>query len=147
MKLYKRFTKLIVTMLVAIIICGTSIDTVFAADANSQEDYGISPCYTYTSYVSTSLTISGGDAICNTYAEGFDSTTKITITQTLQRKSGGSWVDVWSWTNTKYNWYYNYTNYHYPLTKGTTYRVKSCVKVYSGSNYETIYSYSGSQTY
>ena len=149
MKLYKDFTKIVVAMLVSVMVCSLPSHTVLAADANNSEDeYGVSPCYTYTSYTSTSFSISNGDAICNTYAEGYrSSTTKITITQTLQKKSGSSWVDVWSWTNTEYYWYYSYTNYHYPLTKGATYRVKSCIKVYEGSNYETIYTYSGERTY
>jgi len=149
MKLYKKFAKVIVAVFVAMLVCGTSMYTVHAADKNSQEeDYGISPCYSYTSSIITGLSISDGDAICTTSVTGFYSTTtKITITQTLQRKSGSSWVDVWSWTNTKNYWNYDYVNYYYPLTKGATYRVKSCSKVYSGSSYETIYSYSGERTY
>lgn len=148
MKYLKKYARIIV-VLVAILVLGTPVYESNAADTNNnEEDYGISPCYSYTSYVSTALSISNGDAICTTSAAGMNtSISKITITQTLQRKSGSSWVDVWSWTNTKNYWYYDYTNYHYPLTKGATYRVKSIVKVYVGSNYETIYSYSGEKTY
>ena len=148
MKLYKKISKVMVLMLVAIMICVSPVYTANAADSNTKDDYGVSPCYSYTSSITTGLSISGGDAICNTYVEGYyGSTSKITITQTLQRKSGSSWVDVWSWTNTEYYWYYSYTNYYYPLTKGATYRVKSCIKVYQGSSYETIYTYSGERTY
>ena len=117
MKLYKKISKVMVLMLVAIMICVSPVYTANAADSNTKDDYGVSPCYSYTSSITTGLSISGGDAICNTYVEGYyGSTSKITITQTLQRKSGSSWVDVWSWTNTEYYWYYSYTNYYYPLT-------------------------------
>lgn len=147
MKLLKKSKKIVLALLVAVLMCGLPDTAVFAAEVQ-EDEYGVSPCYTYTSLVDTVLKISDGDAICSTSVYGKNaSITKITITQTLQKKSGSSWIDVWSWTNTNYSWNYDYTNYHYPLTKGTTYRVKSYVKVYSGSNYETIYSYSGSVTY
>lgn len=148
MKLFRLPKKLLYVMLVVLVLSVVPAYTSNAANKSSEEDYGVSPCYSYTSTITTSLSISDGDAICNTYVAGYySSTSKITITQTLQRKSGSSWVDVRSWTNTKYSWYYDYTNYYYPLTKGATYRVKSCVKVYEGSNYETIYTYSGERTY
>ncbi len=149
MKLLKKSKKIVLAILATFLMCCTPEIVACAAEPDNQEDeYGVSPCYLYTSAVETSLTYTNGSAKCVTFVAGNQSSvTKITITQTLQKKSGSSWIDVWSWTNTNYSWYYDYTNYHYPLTKGTTYRVKSYVKVYSGSNYETIYGYSGSQTY
>lgn len=149
MKLFKKSKKIVLALLVAILMCGMPEISVSAAEPDNQEDeYGISPCYSYIYSVGSGLTISNGDAICVTTIKGVNGVaTKITVTQTLQKKSGSSWVDVWSWTNTVYDYSYLYKNYHYPLTKGTTYRVKSYVKVYSGSNYESIYSYSDSVTY
>lgn len=109
-----------------------------------KEEEEASPYFSYTSNVSTSLGITSDDsAYCQTSVYGYSAVaTKITVTQTLQKKSGSSWVKVWSWTNTNYNWYYEYINYYFPLVAGTTYRVKSEIKVYSGTSYETIYSYS-----
>ena len=149
MKLLKKSKKIVLALLVAILMCGMPEISVCAAEPDNQEDeYGVSPCYSYTSSIYSGLTISDGDAICSTSIKGYNSVvTKITVTQTLQKKSGSSWVDVWSWTNTVYDYRYTYTNYHYPLTKGTTYRVKAYVKVYAGSNYESMYSYSDSATY
>lgn len=113
-----------------------------------KEEEEISPMFQYTSNVSTGCSIVDGDAICRTSVYGYsDTATKITVTQTLQKKSGSSWVKVWGWSNTVNNWYYEYVNYHYPLTAGTTYRVKSVVKVYSGTNYETITNYSAERYY
>lgn len=145
----RKFKKTIVALFAVLAICGMTIyipEASYKAAVNN--DYEISPCYLYTQSIISSINISDGDAVCLTSVRGYSATaTKITITQTLQRKSGNLWFDVWSWTNTTSNWYYDYVNYYYPLTKGTTYRVKSCIKVYSGSKYETIYSYSGETTY
>ena len=136
-----RSLRVVVAMVIALSVL-INITPVESRAAIKEEEE-VSPLFSYTSSVSTSLGIVDGDAICRTSVYGYSAVaTKVTITQTLQKKSGSSWVKVWSWTNTNYNWYYEYVNYHYPLTAGTTYRVKSEIKVYSGTSYETIYSYS-----
>ncbi len=149
MKIFRYVKMIAIIFSMAMLISNMPVCTSYAAEKiDEQQDDGVSPCYSYTGYVTTTLFFVDGSAMCDTYVEGFyNLTTKITITQTLQRKSGSSWVDVWSWTNTENYWYYSYTNYNYPLIDGATYRVKSYIKTYSGSSYETIYSYSSEKTY
>ena len=100
--------------------------------------------YQYTSRLSSDLTFSGKTATCNSTVYGFSGiTTKIVITQTLQRQSSSSWTYVTSWSKTFNSWYGFYGNTRSSLSSGT-YRLKTVAKVYSGSNYETITIYSSS---
>lgn len=142
-----RSLRVVVAMMLALFML-INITPVESRAAIKEEEEA-SPYFSYTSSVSTSLAFTSDDsAYCQTSVYGYSAVaTKITVTQTLQKKSGSSWVKVWSWTNTNYNWYYEYVNYYFPLEVGATYRVKSEIKVYSGTSYETIYSYSQERYY
>lgn len=98
--------------------------------------------YAVNCSVDVSLYFYGKDAYCTTSASG-SKITKIKITQTLQKKKGGSWVDKTSWSNT-----FNGCTAFYSTSKSSvasgTYRVKTVVKVYNGGSCETITKYSGS---
>ncbi|MBR1864152.1 MAG: hypothetical protein IJ806_08720 [Ruminococcus sp.] len=97
--------------------------------------------YSYTSSATIGFGIVNKQATCDCSLIGYSgTTTKITVTQTLQRKDGNSWYDVTSWSDTFYNWYCNFANTT-TLPSGT-YRHKTVFKVYSGSSYETITLYS-----
>lgn len=63
------------------------------------EGAGITPRYTYTGSITVDLSFSGGTAICSgsvTPAASYGST----ITVTLYRQEGSSWVYVTSWRGT-----------------------------------------------
>ena len=99
--------------------------------------------YVYTRSANSSLYFSGKTAYCSSSVYGYSgTTTKIVVNQYLQKKSGSSWSNVWSWHYTFNTWYCNYDNSRSSLASGT-YRVKTVAKVYSGSNYETVTTYSG----
>ncbi|WP_410068679.1 hypothetical protein [Ruminococcus sp.] len=88
------------------------------------------------------MSISNKTATCKSTVRGISgTTTKIVITQTLQKKNGSSWNKYSSWTKTFNSWYAIYSNSKESLSSGT-YRVKTVAKVYNGSAYETITIYS-----
>lgn len=126
-----------IVMTVVAVVCLSG--TVFAQE--------VSICNLYTSSCSSTLTVSGTTAKYISQATGYrNETTKIVITQTLQKKtSTGSWnkVSSWSETDTGYKGYA--TNSKSGLSKGT-YRLKTVFKVYAGSNYETLTKYSSNKT-
>ena len=123
--------------------------TVFSGMAVSAEeldpfvpDEPIIEEYSYTNSAYSSLYFSGKTAYCSSSVYGYSgTTTKIVVNQYLQKKSGSSWSNVWSWHYTFNSWYCNYDNSRSSLASGT-YRVKTVAKVYSGSNYETVTTYS-----
>ncbi|MCX4374896.1 MAG: hypothetical protein OSJ61_01865 [Lachnospiraceae bacterium] len=100
---------------------------------------GVSLYTTYLYTCSSTLTISGTTATCLSKATGYyGETTKITISQTLQKKtSSGDWEYVDSWSETDDGYIGSATNYKYNLSNGT-YRLKSVFTVYAGNNSETI---------
>lgn len=116
----------------------------FSSVASAAE---ITPYWLYTNTYSSELSISGTTATCTSKVTGYSGiTTKIVITQTLQKKnSSGKWEKVTSWETTVNSFKASVTNYAYNLSKGT-YRLKSVFKVYSGSDYETITKYSSEKT-
>ncbi len=114
----------------------------FVISVNAQNpDYSVMPCYEYTKENEEILTISNGTATCISKLIGFaGTTTKIEITMTLEKKTLWWWSEEESWSQT-------YNNYRGTLTKthsvgSGTYRVKAVYVVYSGTQSETITSYS-----
>lgn len=102
--------------------------------------------YSYTHTISSGLAISNKTAYCSSSVVGYyGTTTKIIVTQTLQKKAGASWTGTSTWTKTFNSWYANYDNTKSSLIGGT-YRLKTVAKVYKGSNYETITVYSYERT-
>ena len=100
---------------------------------------GISLHTTYLMTCSSTLTISGTTATCDSNATGYyGETTKIAISQTLQKKtSDEKWEYVDSWSETDQGYKGSATNYKYNLSSGT-YRLKSVFTVYAGNDSETI---------
>lgn len=111
----------------------------------SANDISLHTTYLYN--CSSTLTISGTTATCTSKATGYyGETTKITISQTLQKKnSSGDWEYVDSWSETDQGYKGSATNYKYNLSSGT-YRLKSVFTVYAGSDSETVEKYSFEET-
>ena len=135
--------KLIAVVLAAVTMLSSNIIMASAEPIiDSPIDEIVTEEYQYTSRLGSNLTFSGKTATCNSTVYGFsNTTTKIVITQTLQRQSGSSWYSVASWSKTFNSWYGFYGNTKSSLSSGI-YRLKTVAKVYSGSNYETITIYS-----
>ena len=129
---YKRIVSLITILVIGMI---GLFDNVSAEE--------VSPYLLYTDTYSSTLTISGTTATCKSKCTGYaGETTRITITQTLQKKnSSGEWYSVTGWVKTVNKYVGSATNYSYNLSSGK-YRLKSVFTVYAGSKYETVTKYS-----
>ena len=138
----KRTLALILTIA---IMCGLSTSALaLERSVNNQNEAGL--YYLYTNNVSSTISISSKTATCRSTVVGQSGvTTKIVITQRLQKKVDGSWTNVKSWTNT-----YNQTSAVFINTKASlasgTYRTRTIAKVYKGTAYETIYANSVTTT-
>ncbi len=139
--------KKITSFFLAATLCLT-VWTIPVSAASLSKDIGIvTPFFlNYTSYCMSCISIVNGTAECTSLASGYQNeTTKIYIEQTLQRRGTYGWVNEQTWTSTTYSYYASLSNYKYNVTSGT-YRVKSFFKVYSGTDYETITTYSSEST-
>lgn len=123
----------------------------FGTIANAQEittdaTGEIQPYYSYTSNHVADIVISNGQAICESTITGYSgTTTKVTITMYLEKKTLWWWSTETSWTGT-------FNSYRGVLSKshavgGGTYRVKAVYVAYSGSKSETITGYSSEVKY
>ncbi len=121
-----------------------SAETVFAADL---ADSVVTPRYLYTDRVSSKIGVTSNTATLTSTITGISgTTTKIVVTQTLQIKDGNQWRKCTSWARTYNTYKCTFTN-NYTLSASGTYRTMTEAKVYSGSNYETVYAYSTTATY
>ena len=133
--MFKRLISLIITIVSAFTLLCFSV---------SAEEAGLMYLYTYS--CSSYLTISGSTATCKSSLKGYyGTTTKIEVTQTLQVKDGNHWRTSQSWTATYNSYTCDFVNTR-TVYSGNTYRVKSEYKVYAGTSYETVYSYSTTKT-
>lgn len=117
---------------------------VCACADDTDTNYGdqISLQYSYTQKVYSGISKSGNTVSCQSRVTGISGiTTKITITQEIQKKSGTSWSSINGRGTTVFTSYANFS-YSYSNLASGAYRVKTIAKVYSGSNYETITAYS-----
>lgn len=130
--------KKILSCLLALLIC-CSIGSISSSAAVIPDGGIASPCYVYTNSIASTLGISSGEASCRTTIYGISSTTtKIVVTQILEKKDGNSWSEVKKWSDITYNsWWCNCTN-SYTVTESGTYRLRSEAKVYSDSKYENV---------
>lgn len=138
MKKNKPIYLLLSVMLALGIICG-NFSTAFATD---DMESGISPKMSYISTISPYLSISGTMASLSCEVRGISgTTTKITVTGTLQRYVSGSWVNVSSTAQTEEYYRMTYSR-NTSVASGYSYRAKYTVKAYAGSAYEirTVYS-------
>lgn len=115
---------------------------VSAQSVQEENNQQIQPRWSYTSFTAQNIYISNGQIACHGEAEGYPgTTTKVTITLYLQKKTLFWWSDEEEWS-------FTYQNYRGSLTGKTsmpesgTYRTKAVYTVYSGSSSETITGYS-----
>lgn len=133
--MFKRLISLIITIVSAFTLLCFSV---------SAEEAGL--IYLYTNRAASYLTISGSTATCKSSLKGYyGTTTKIEVTQTLQVKDGNHWRTSQSWMATYNSYTCDFVNTR-TVYSGNTYRVKSEYKVYAGTSYETVYSYSTTKT-
>lgn len=131
--------KKIISCLVALLIC-CSVGYISPSAAVIPGGDIATPQYSYTNSITTSFGITSGKASCMTTIYGISGTTsKIVVTQHLQKKNGNSWdnEDVMTWTDTVENWY-AYISHSYTITESGTYRLYSEATVYSGSKSEVV---------
>ena len=130
--------KKIISCLVAILMC-SSFGNVSVSAAVIPDGGVASPCYDYTDQLTTTLSISSSkEASCRTTIYGISgTTTKIVVTQYLEKKNGKSWDEVTHWTKTFNSWWCNCTN-SYTITESGTYRLRTEAKVYCGSKSEDV---------
>ncbi len=135
-------------LLACAMLVGTA-PAVFAetVSAASLADSVVTPRYIYTDDASSKISITSNTAACTSQITGISgTTTKIVVTQTLQIKDGSQWRKCTSWTQTYNTYKCTFTN-NYTLSASGTYRTMTEAKVYSGSNYETVYAYSTTAAY
>ena len=134
--------KLISTVLTIVMIFCLGISAYAEPKLQNPVNNDIAVYYLYTDSVSSTISISNKTATCKSLVYGVaGTTTKIEVTQTLQKKNGNSWDKVSNWNKTYNTWLCNYVNSKSSLSGGT-YRVKTVAKVYSSTKYETVTSYS-----
>lgn len=143
--------KIVPIILAAVLAVSSSFSTIGAAHIDETDMIGgttVSPCFMYTNSIETGLSIYNNIANCTSDVYGDSSTvTKITVIQTLQVLDGNQWRYCDSWTKTVEKPYCLFANASYTMKASGTYRTKTEAKVYSGENYETVYSYSASVVY
>ena len=133
--MFKRLISLIITIVSAFTLLCFSV---------SAEEAGL--IYLYTNRAASYLTISGSTATCKSSLKGYyGTTTKIEVTQTVQVKDGNHCRTLQSWMATCNSYTCDFVNTR-TVYSGNTYRVKSEYKVYAGTSYETVYSYSTTKT-
>lgn len=131
--------KKIISCLVALLMC-CSIGGISLSAAVIPDGGIASPCYDYTDRLTTTLSISSSkEASCRTTIYGIPgTTTKIVVTQYLEKKNGNSWDEVKKWADIPFDdWWCNCTN-SYTVTESGTYRLRTEAKVYSNSKYENV---------
>lgn len=130
-----------------IMIVFLAITTIlFMCSFASDDDPNNNTDYLYTNNCYSALNITGLNGECVSHLYGYGGiTTKIIVKQYLQVRDGNRWRTAKDWTKTYYNYYCDFIN-NRTLYTGNTYRVYTEFKVYSGSNYETINTYSTSHT-
>lgn len=119
------------------------------ASAETNDDYGVAPCYNYASSVGSYLVITDGNTgVCESTARCIEGVTKITMVQTIEKHWAlGIFVriDNGSWTTTSYSNEATVTNRKYNLESGT-YRMVTDFTIYYGDQTETITIYSTEKT-
>ena len=98
--------------------------------------------YTYLHSINPILSISNRTAAISGTIKGYSNVTKITYEVTLQVKDGSSWRYVDSWNGSQMASSATYSYSKSGLISGNTYRTKTVVTIYSGSNSETVTAYS-----
>lgn len=108
----------------------------------------ISPQYTYTSVIKSTLNVFGGTASASGSITPKPSNCRTFVKVNLQKKENGSWITIASWTESNESGVSSVRGSK-ALTKGITYRAYTIGKVYdsSGSLLETAYKASKTYSY
>lgn len=138
----RKFVK--VASALSLSLCLMSVSTVSTMAVTTDElIYNeVMPALNYISKHTASLYISGSSATITVRVTGtYGTTTKTRISATLQRKSGSSWVNVKSWSESS-NSYQTSLSESYSVSSNHTYRVKAVCKAYQHGSWEstTVYS-------
>jgi hypothetical protein len=105
---------------------------------------GIMPLYTNTSSISVFISFSGTQATCEADVIGKTSTSKISITLSIQRlESNGTYTTVKTWPEESKNSGDFYLSKTYTCEKGKSYRTHVTAKVTRNGTTETVTSNSG----
>ena len=109
---------------------------------------GITPQYTYTSVIKSSISVSGKTATAAGSITPKPYNRKTFVKVQLQRKVNGSWTTIAFWTGSNENGVSSAIGSK-TLIKGSTYRVYTIGKVYdsSGNLLETVYKASSIYSY
>lgn len=137
----KILKKLVVCLLVTCCITANAVSG-FASVPSDM----IEPLYelTYKTRVSLSLS-SAGNAVCSCYVKATNATSSVSITVTLCKKEGSSWIPVTSWTEQDQT-YAAYVDQSYSVSAGT-YRLQMTGKVVAADgSVETVSGASAEKT-
>ncbi len=116
----------------------------FAVNAAIAADNIAQPLLDYTSSATVNMSISNGTVYGTARLIGYNTTDKIKITMTIQKKTLLWWSEVDTWTTTYYD---SYATMSKSCSVGSgTYRVKAEFTAYCGSDSETITAYSGEES-
>lgn len=119
----------------------------FCAVTAKAETLQISPYYINATAVDTNLSISGTTANVYVALDGNNNTKSISVTYSLQQKSGSSWSTVKSWNGNKTGVSLSVQQTYSSLTKGAQYRVYATFSVNGKDGQsETIPAYSSTYT-
>lgn len=133
--------KIIALVISVIMVFGCSLSA-YADEYDTPIDETVVEEYQYTEGIDSNLTITNSKATCDSYVEGkLGITTRIVIVHTLQKWNGSSWNDCATWYNVYDTWVASLVTTKSSLSSGT-YRLKTDVTTYSGSNYEYNTAYS-----
>lgn len=112
-------------------------------DQDANYDDIIAAEYLYAENARSLLSISSSKkATCTSVVEDDNGdVTKIVLTQVLQKKDGSNWVTYAGWGGTFNQSSVTSTRTREPVSSGS-YRFKTIAKVYKGTKYETITTYS-----
>lgn len=137
-----RLRLFVVTVLLTVIL-STTFSTALAANMP-----GITPQYTYTSVIKSSINVSGKTATAAGSITPKPYNRKTFVKVQLQKKENGSWMTIASWTESNDNGVSSVMGSK-TLTKGNTYRTYTTGKVYdnSGNLLETVYKASSIYSY
>lgn len=131
--------KRLLAMLSVVVMAFTLVSTTASADV-------VMLCTDYSGRCRSSLSISGSTATCKSILNGYSgTTTKVVITQILQKKNSSVWSQVKTWSTTV-------TSYNAAVTKTAssistgTYRLETIFKIYEGSTYDSVNIYSSTIT-
>lgn len=106
-----------------------------------------SPRLTYINFISTSMYPSSSGITASGYISAYPGVVdEVWIFLYLERYENGRWVTVGSWSKFSYT-YYAYLEGFKAVASGYVYRVRGSYYAWSGTSYEQVTGYSGTQYY